>query len=203
MTRRLILLRHGQTTWNAGRRIQGQLGTEFDETGELQAKTAAPVVAALAPATIWSSDLSRARRTAEVAGEACGLTPVLDPRLREFHLGERQGLTHAEYGAAAPEEFARFARGAWRGIPGAETPEQVGERYAAALTDLAATLGPEETGVAVSHGAAIRTGLVAFLGWPVEVAGDLKGLGICQRVELAERGSGGWLLVGYGLPADR
>ena len=198
MTRRLILLRHGQTAWNAATRIQGQLDSRHDETGELQAKRAAPLLAAMSPSVIHCSDLSRARRTAELVGESCGLAPVLDPRLREYRLGQRQGLTHAEYRDAHPAEFARFAAGDWDGIPGAETAAQVADRYDAALTDLAAALSPGELGIAVSHGAAIRTGLVGFLGWPLMVARDLKGLGNCRWAELDERADGGWRLVSYG-----
>lgn len=197
--RRLVLLRHGQTSWNAERRIQGQLDSHLDETGVLQAKQVAPAIAALAPTLLHASDLSRARRTAEIVGEACGLAPVLDERLREQRLGERQGTTHEEYAAAHPDEFARFKAGAWDGIPGAETAAEVAERYVAALHALVDGLDAGQTGVAVSHGAAIRTGVAAFLGWPSRVAADLAGLGNCCRVELVESSLGSWRLVGYGL----
>ena len=62
--RRLVLLRHGQTAWNAARRVQGQLDAELDDTGHRQAAAVASVLAALAPAALWSSDSVRARETA-------------------------------------------------------------------------------------------------------------------------------------------
>ena len=62
--RRLVLLRHGRTSWNAARRVQGQLESELDETGHREAAAVAPVIAALAPAALWSSDSARARQTA-------------------------------------------------------------------------------------------------------------------------------------------
>ena len=80
--RRLVLLRHGRTEWNAGRRIQGHLDPPLDETGHEQARAAAPAVAALAPVVLLSSDLQRARQTAEYAARVTGLTPSYDERLR-------------------------------------------------------------------------------------------------------------------------
>ncbi len=85
--RRLVLLRHGRTEWNAGRRIQGQLDPGLDETGRAQARAVAPVVAALRPVSLVSSDLTRARETTEQLTRATGLTPSYDERLREYHLG--------------------------------------------------------------------------------------------------------------------
>ncbi len=195
--RRIVLLRHGRTAWNAALRIQGQTDVDLDETGVEQARAVAPLIAALAPAVVWTSDLARARVTAEHVAKEAGLVPVPDERLREFHLGDLQGLTHAELADRDPERFARFRAGEWDGLPGAESPEKVAERYAAALADLATTLEPGQTGVAVSHGAATRTGLVRFLGWPLGIAGELRGLRNCGRAVLEQRTSGQWVLASY------
>lgn len=197
--RRLVLLRHGQTSWNAAHRIQGQLDSQLDEVGLAQAAAVAPVIAGLRPSVVWTSDLSRARRTAEIVGEACGLTPVADERLREYALGPLQGLTHAEYAAADPAGFELFRTGRWDELPDVETPEAVAKRFTACLGDLADALGPDELGVAVAHGASIRTGLVAWLGWPVEAAADFRALGNCARVELDERDNGAWAVAAYNL----
>ena len=105
--RRLVLLRHGQTTWNAQRRVQGQAESELDELGHRQAAAVAPVLAALQPTVLWSSDSVRARDTAAYVAKETGLEPVHDARLREYFVADRQGLTHEEYAALAPEEFAR------------------------------------------------------------------------------------------------
>lgn len=200
MRRRLVLLRHGRTEWNAALRIQGQLDPGLDDTGRAEARAVAPAIATLAPAVLWSSDLARARETTEHVAAATGLAATYDERLREFHLGERQGLTHAEYEEIAPEEFARFRAGDWDGLPGAEHPETAAKRYVAALHDVVAALAPGETGVVVSHGAVSRIGLVAFLGWPLEAARDLRALGNCARVELHEREAGRWAIAAYNLP---
>lgn len=195
--RRIVLVRHGRTAWNAAHRIQGQLDTELDEVGIEQARAVAPLVAALDPVLVWSSDLARARVTAEEIAKEAGLVPSYDERLREFSLGELQGLTHAELETRDPDGFDRFRRGAWDDLPGAESPLEVAERFAAVLHDLAATLEAGECGVAVSHGAATRTGLVHFLGWPLQHARDLRALGNCGRVLLEQRATGEWALTAY------
>ena len=64
-SRTLVLLRHGQTAWNLEHRAQGHSDVELDDTGHAQAAAVAPYVAGLAPALLWSSDLARARQTAE------------------------------------------------------------------------------------------------------------------------------------------
>ena len=89
----LVLLRHGRTDWNAARRIQGQADSQLDELGHAQAAAVAPVLAALSPSVLWSSDSDRARDTASYLAAACGLTPTYDARLREYSLGPREGLT--------------------------------------------------------------------------------------------------------------
>ncbi|HWJ67686.1 MAG TPA: histidine phosphatase family protein [Nocardioides sp.] len=195
--RRIVLLRHGRTTWNAEHRIQGQLDTELDEVGLEQARAVAPLVADLGPTLVWTSDLARASATAEIVAKEAGLVPSYDERLREFRLGELQGVTHGELESRDAAAFARFRSGEWDGIPGAESPAEVATRFTAALTDLAAALGPGECGVAVSHGAATRTGLVGFLGWPLTVARDLRALGNCGRVVLEQRTTGAWALASY------
>jgi broad specificity phosphatase PhoE len=195
--RRIVLVRHGRTAWNAERRIQGQLDVELDATGLEQARAVAPLIAALDPVLVWSSDLARARQTAETIAKEAGLVPTYDERLREFRLGDYQGMTHAELDARDPAAFDLFQRGEWDTIPGADTTREVAARFTAAVSDLAAALGPGETGVAVSHGAATRSGLVTFLGWPLELAHDLRALGNCARVVLEERSTGQWALASY------
>jgi probable phosphoglycerate mutase len=200
VTKRIVLLRHGRTEWNASHRIQGQLQVELDDVGHAQAEAVAPVIAALDPVLLWSSDLVRALATAEYVAAASGLEVVGDTRLREFDLGERQGLTHAEYAELAPEEFESFRTGEWQHVPGAEKVQEVADRFADCVRDLADALEPGQTGVAVSHGAAIRVGLVAFLGWPLETVRDFRALGNCSRVELDERENGRWALSTYNIP---
>ena len=107
--RRLVMLRHGQTEYNAGSRMQGQLNSELTDLGRAQAVAAAEVLAKRQPLLIVSSDLHRAYDTAVSLGERTGLPVQIDTRLRETHLGDWQGLTHVEVDAASPG-----ARLAWR-----------------------------------------------------------------------------------------
>ena len=86
MSRRLIMMRHGQTTYNAGRRMQGQLDTPLSDVGLAQAHAAADWLVDRDIVTIVSSDLSRARDTAEIIGEKLGLNVELDPRLSLIHI---------------------------------------------------------------------------------------------------------------------
>jgi glucosyl-3-phosphoglycerate phosphatase len=188
--RRLLLLRHGQTAWNAVRRVQGQLEAELDDTGHRQAAAAAVAVAAMAPVALWSSDSVRARETAAYVAKETGLDPTYDPRLREYFLAERQGLTHDEYAAIAPDEFATFRLGDFDVVPGGETAEQVSGRVVEALQELLASIGPAELAVAVSHGAAIRDAVPALLGWPVTERAALHGLDNCAWVELDQPAPG-------------
>jgi len=185
--RRLVLLRHGRTSWNHARRVQGQTDVELDDAGHAQAAAAAVAMAGLRPTLLWSSDLTRARQTAAYVAKETGLEPTFDERLREFALGERQGLTHEEYAEAAPEEFAEFRRGDFDVVPDGERTAAVRERMLTVTEDLLATLGPGEVGVAVSHGAAIRVAVAALLGWPDSAVHSLHGLANCGWVELGRR----------------
>lgn len=195
--RELILLRHGRTTWNAAKRIQGQLDPELDEVGLAQATEVAPAIAKLGPAVLWSSDLTRARQTAEQVAAATGLQPSYDPRLRETMLGERQGLTHEEYAALDPDEFEKFLAGEWDEIPGAETASEVADRISAALSELADELEPGQTGVAIAHGAAIRIAVARLLGWDADRVGTLRGMANCGWAVLTEHVQRGWTLTAY------
>lgn len=109
MTRRLILLRHGQTEYNATRRMQGHLDTVLSDAGWSQAEAAADFLATLPIGKIISSDLARARDTAAVVGKRLGVDVTTDPRLRETDLGEWQAKTIDEVDTDYPG-----ARAIWR-----------------------------------------------------------------------------------------
>ncbi|WP_071566533.1 histidine phosphatase family protein [Corynebacterium sp. NML130628] len=118
MARRLILLRHGQTTYNATSRMQGQLDTELSEEGKLQARNIAPVLTEMGVAKIIASDLSRAADTAQIVAKHLGLPVTYDARLRETHLGQWQGKTHAEV-----DGVDGSVRAHWRNTPTWAPPE--------------------------------------------------------------------------------
>nr|WP_237448379.1 histidine phosphatase family protein [Nocardioides flavescens] len=187
------MLRHGRTAWNHAGRIQGHLEVPLDEIGLAQAERTAPVLAALGPSIVWCSDLARTRQTVAPLGATTGLEPRFDPRLREFGFGEREGLTHAEFRSAHPEEFARFREGEYDAVPTAERTSAVAARMHEALTELLATLEPGQTGIAVSHGAAVRVAVGALLGWPDRLFHTLRGLDNCGWVVLREHPEHGGL----------
>lgn len=115
-------LRHGETTWNAEGRTQGQLDAPLSDLGRSQAQDAARLLAKEPVARIVASPLSRARDTAEAAAAATGAPLFFDEELMEFHAGEWQGQPRGELirnyfdGTMDPpggETFAQFAARAW------------------------------------------------------------------------------------------
>ena len=178
---RLILLRHGRTEWNHVRRAQGHADVPLDDVGRSQAKAAAAVLAGLEPSRIWSSDLARAAETAGYLAEACGLAVETDRRLREFGVGERQGLTWEE----SVRRFPWIADGVGlgerlAGVPGAESDADVEARIVPAVGECAAALAPGETGVVVTHGAAMKVALAGLLGWEESVVRTLSVVDNCH-----------------------
>ncbi|MEO7236002.1 MAG: histidine phosphatase family protein [Lapillicoccus sp.] len=164
-TRRLVVVRHGQTLDNAAGIWQGHRDSSLSDVGREQALRAAPALAAYRPQVVVSSDLERARDTAAAIGEACGLPVRLDPRLREVDVGEWQGRSTAQVRQSHPELLAAMRRGedVRRGATG-ETVAELAVRVAAALTDVAAGLDPGRVAVVVGHGVSGRAGVAALTG---------------------------------------
>jgi len=195
--RRLVLLRHGRTEWNRVGRAQGHADVPLDDVGVVQAAAAARHLVAYDAAFLWSSDLTRARQTAEEVAMLTGHDIVFDARLREYDVGIRQGLTFAEFEAAQPELIARFRAGEHVDVPGAETNEQVSQRMVAVLRDATAHLGEGETGIIVGHGASLRNGILAFFDAPVELREMLAGMANCAWAVLERHRDRGWQIVDY------
>jgi broad specificity phosphatase PhoE len=206
--RRVVLLRHGETTHNADGIWQGQLDSPLSERGLRQADAVGAAVAALSPDRIVSSDLSRARLTAEGVGRACGIPVQLDRRFREVHAGEWQGLTSAEVARRWPEEYAALVRGddvRRGGEGGGESMADVLARVGEALDELLGDLPPRQCVVVSTHGGAAKTVAAWLLGLELDVAWRvLSPLGNCHWAELHE-GRAGWRLhtwnVGTGAAA--
>ncbi|MEZ0350437.1 glucosyl-3-phosphoglycerate phosphatase [Mycobacterium sp. pR1184] len=190
--RRLLMLRHGQTDFNAGSRMQGQLDSALTELGHAQAAAAAEVLGKMQPLLIVSSDLHRAYDTAVKLGERTGLRVRVDERLRETHLGEWQGLTHNEVDGQAPG-----ARLAWRDDAtwaphGGESRVDVAARSVPLVAELVA--GEPEWGdadepgrpvVLVAHGGLIAALSAALLKLPVADWPVLGGMGNASWVQLS------------------
>ena len=152
----LYLVRHGESTWNVQRRVQGQTpDPPLTATGRGQAAGAAALIAEHAgrPAHVLSSDLVRARESAGIVAQVLGVDVRVDERLREWHLGAMQGLP-------TEQAFALVAGLDWTDpdarVAGGETARQVHERMAAAISEAAHT---DVTAVLVSHGDALRVAL--------------------------------------------
>ena len=153
--RRLVLLRHGRTAHNADGRIQGQLDVPLDEVGQAQAQALGTVFATQPPSYVVSSDLVRARDTAQAVCDHVGLPLDLDERLRETYFGEWQGLQLRDLEERWPEEFARWRVG--QGGPvGGETMADVGTRAAAVVAEHLPALGEGESLLLVTHGGTAR-----------------------------------------------
>ena len=105
---RLCLVRHGETAWNAGGRVQGQLDVPLSETGLAQARALARVLSKERFSAIHSSDLTRARQTAQPVADLLKKDVLVSESLRERHYGAFQGMTYAEAKERIPEGYARF-----------------------------------------------------------------------------------------------
>jgi 2,3-bisphosphoglycerate-dependent phosphoglycerate mutase/probable phosphoglycerate mutase len=190
--RRLILLRHGQTEFNAGSRMQGQLDTVLSDLGRAQAEAAAEVLRKRHPLLIVSSDLWRAYDTATVLAEHNGLQVRVDTRLRETHLGDWQGLTHEEVDAVAPG-----ARLAWRDDArwaphGGESRVDVAARSEPLVAELIAgepvwgsAADADRPVVLVAHGGLIAALTAALLRLPVENWPVLGGMANASWTQLS------------------
>jgi glucosyl-3-phosphoglycerate phosphatase len=192
----LILLRHGETDWNHGSRMQGHRDIPLNATGRDQALAAAPSVAALGPEVIVASDLQRARETSAAVGAVTGLPVAVDPRLRETSLGDWEGLTVAEVAAGWPHEWA-----AWRSTsahatpPNGESRWQVAGRASAVVTELDS--GAVRRALLVAHGGTIVGLTGRLLALPEDHWSTLVGVGNCHWVTLHRRDTGGWRLHSY------
>lgn len=183
-----MLLRHGRTAWNAERRYQGQEDPPLDDVGQVQAIEAAALVAAMSPDVLLSSDLQRARQTAQKVSSLTGLPLTVDERLRERHLGHWQRLTRDEVQARYPEEFADWLAGRDVTRRGGESRQQVADRALSLVEELAKV----PLTVLVSHGATSMCLSAALLGLP-QTPSILGPLANCHWTELRNSGDG-WTL---------
>ena len=105
---RLCFVRHGETEWNAARRMQGHIDVELNAVGERQAAAAGRWLQGVSVQAIYSSDLRRAWKTAEAIGAALGVNPQPVRELRERCMGMFEGLVYEEAKVKHPEAYARF-----------------------------------------------------------------------------------------------
>jgi len=154
-TRLLFLARHGETDWNTDGRWQGQTDVPLNERGRAQARALAEALRNDGIASVVSSDLARARMTAEIVARELGVAPVhLDAGLREQGFGCFEGLTKSECEARFPDAWARYLADSRCTPPGGESHADLVSRMRASVHRIAESLpGPA---LVVVHGGAMR-----------------------------------------------
>ncbi|MCT4352719.1 histidine phosphatase family protein [Streptomyces sp. Je 1-79] len=192
--RRIVLWRHGQTSWNLERRFQGSTDIELTETGVAQARRAARLLASLKPDAIIASDLKRAAATAAELAALTGHPVAHDSALRETYAGEWQGLTHDEIVGRYGEQYAAWKRGEPVRRGGGELETEVADRAAPLVLEYADKLPENGTLVVVSHGGTIRTTIGRLLDLEARHWESLGGLSNCCWSVLGE-GARGWRLM--------
>lgn len=158
---KIYVFRHGETDWNQEERFQGHTDVPLNANGRVQAEGLVDTLRPFGIEIILSSDLSRARETAEIVARGLGGIPIeIDPRLREAHLGGAQGLTGVEIAAKYGHELVHRWR-SWQATdadvayPGGETGTAVLARVLAGLEEFLKKTPHDRVGVA-THGGVIR-----------------------------------------------
>lgn len=190
MGMRVLLVRHGETDWNVARRWQGQSGPGLNRRGQAQATAVAEHLATHEPTVrLVSSDLDRARETAEEIAAAVPGQLELDPRLREIDVGRWTGLSHEKVQAEAGDRPL-----GWSGDPThpfGSTGESIADLRRRAAGWLAGLIDERGAGVAaedaatvvaVTHGGFVRAAVAEILG--LDDLEPLRGCGNASVTEL-------------------
>ena len=170
----VYLVRHGETQWNAERRIQGQSDSPLTAKGELQAVQVGERVRSYGITHVIASDLGRTQRTAEIIADACGCGVTLDARLRELDMGILE-QRHLDSLSAQEEEWRRLVvNGTPNGrIPEGESMQELSERMRAGLT-ACLNLPAGSRPLLVSHGIALGCLVSTILGLPAHAERRLR-----------------------------
>jgi broad specificity phosphatase PhoE len=153
----LILVRHGETIWNAAERLQGQADPELSEAGRAQVADIRHVVERMSPSVVVASDLQRTRETAAILGYE---SPRLDARLREADLGAWTGRYVSELCEPSDADYRAWRAGLFT-PPGAEPWDALVGRVEASLKELVPL---HQTVLVITHGGPIRAACARFLG---------------------------------------
>lgn len=156
----ILLIRHGETDWNAEKRLQGHLDIALNAHGERQAAALAQALSNERVDAIIASDLQRAMQTAQAIADPRGMTVQIEPALRERCYGAFEGLLYSDIGERYPDAHA-----AWRardidaryptGLNRAETLREFSQRAVDAVTSLAAAYRHKKI-VVVTHGGVLE-----------------------------------------------
>jgi broad specificity phosphatase PhoE len=187
---RLILLRHGESVWNAEGRMQGEADPPLSEAGRAQSRALAPLLAGLDPDAVVTSDLRRARETAEELGLGAA---VPDPRWREASLGPWAGRMVEEVAGAEGAAYAGWLEGE-DAPPGGEAFEDTCARVAEAVRDLAAA--GARRALVITHGGPVRAACATLAGLP---RSGLVAVPTGSLTEIEVAGGQAGVVVAYGV----
>jgi probable phosphoglycerate mutase len=189
----ILLIRHGETTWNQQRRMQGQQDSPLTPMGLTQARQLARRLKGVAFSALYSSDLGRAHETARCIADETGHELIADPGLRERGFGIFEGLTNAEIAVRYPDDHARFAkRDPEFRMQGGESAAEFRMRVLKTM-DRIAEAHAGETVVVVSHGLVLDALYRTATGMALHVERGFPLLN-CS-VNTFRRASEGWVSV--------
>lgn len=175
---RVVLVRHGESAWQAENRYSGTSDIPMTARGFRQAESLATWAKGAGLAAVWTSTLSRARLTGQDSATAAGVPLRVDARLRELDFGDGEGLTSGEMADRFPEDLRAFRADPVAGhLPGGEHPAAAARRFTACLRDIAAA-HPGARVLVVAHSTVIRLALCELLGVPLR---DYRRLFPCVR----------------------
>lgn len=181
---RLLLIRHGRSTWNAAKRIQGCADPPLDEVGREQARRLAQRLREYPPVALYTSPLQRAQETAEIIGQALGVPVVPDERLKEYDVGDITGLTWEQVVEQHPHVARRWTEASESlEIPGEEGDASFQARVADAFGEIIAQHTDGPIGV-VAHGGTLGAYLNHLIGLPTRFSPFRFGNGSLSIVEV-------------------
>jgi broad specificity phosphatase PhoE len=179
----LYCVRHGESTYNAEGRIQGQSDVPLSELGLRQGRAVASALADYPIDVIYSSPLKRAHDTAQMASATLGLDVQTDDRLMELNAGVFQDKLRSELAELYPDELARWVAGDPDFvIPGGESRDDLSRRGVEVLREIG-TRGHAHTAV-ITHGRLLITTVKALLGMSLEAEPQSLQNGSITRIEL-------------------
>jgi broad specificity phosphatase PhoE len=176
----VYLARHGESDWNAEGRWQGNADRPLTDRGRRQAEELAGRLASVPLDAVYSSDLRRARDTAEAVAAGQGLEVRALPALREVDVGSWSGLSRPEVEERFPEAFSRWRDGG-QGWEDGETYERMTERVVAAVLEIAAA-HPDGAVLVVAHGGPIRALHAVALGLDISEHRRLKPVAVNAKL---------------------
>lgn len=187
--KRLVLLRHGQSIWNAERRVQGQRCAGLSEIGHAQARVTARALADAYPdAHLLASDLRRTVETAGPVAEALGREAIQDAGLRERSFGTWEGRSHAEIAEQDGARFQRFVDGddAVLEEVGGETSRQLEDRVTPVFRRLLESTPDDGVTIAVTHGGPVWHGTHRLLALPTSTLGGVGNASVTELLLTAD-----------------